>query len=78
MSANEWASILVDANQSRQDKVPAGWKTRLALEKEWNLSQSYTSTMIFTLIEKGKLEKRNFRIMTPRGLYPTPHYKIIK
>jgi hypothetical protein len=30
------------------------------------------------MVRRGKAETRRFRVMTGRGVYPVPHYRLLK
>jgi len=78
MSANEWASAITEALSNKADKVPDGWKTASELEDVFQRSRRVVATKIAHLKKQGLVESRKFTILTNRGLYPEPHYKLIK
>lgn len=78
MSANEWVNAITNALKKQEDDVPNGWVTAQELRKIFNASQEVTSRKIRSLMEAGLVEKKKFRIITSRGLYPEIHYKLIK
>jgi predicted transcriptional regulator len=77
MSANEWASAITEALSNKADKVPDGWKTASELEDVFQRSRRVVATKIAHLKKQGLVESRKFTILTNRGLYPEPHYKLI-
>lgn len=78
MSANEWLKIIQDKRFCKEDVVPDGYKTRPELEKIWDVKQAEALDRIKRLIKADLIESKIFKIKTTRGIYPTPHYKIIK
>lgn len=60
----------------KPDKVPPGWFTRSALEKEWGLCQAQTVVLIKQAMDAGKAEVKKFSIPHAlRSPTPTPHYR---
>jgi DNA-binding HxlR family transcriptional regulator len=79
MSANKWAEIIASTQLSDPDIVPEGFKTSSALASELNIPARTLTQKLRLLMKSGKIEKKNFRINHEvRGLYSTPHYRIIK
>jgi hypothetical protein len=59
------------------EKVPPGWFTIAQLSEEYRRERSTVTNRMKDLIARGKAESRRFRIMTGRGVYPVPHYRLI-
>jgi DNA-binding HxlR family transcriptional regulator len=79
MSANTWADLIANTQAGNPDKVPEGFKTSSDLASELNISARSIAQKLRLLMQSGKIEKKNFRINhARRGLYLTPHYRIIK
>jgi hypothetical protein len=79
MSINKYANIIARLHENKKDKVEKDFFSRKQWEKIWKLQSCQTNRRIRDLIESGMMETKKFNIQTTsRGLYPTPHYKIIK
>lgn len=79
MSANKWAEIIASTQLGNPDIVPEGFKTSNALASELNIPARTITQKLRFLMKSGKIEKKNFRINhAVRGLYLTPHYRIIQ
>ena len=60
---------------AKEEETPTeGFKTAQEWSEEWNLSLSRASHLIRAGLQNGIMVKKQFRIDTPRGLYPVPHY----
>jgi hypothetical protein len=59
------------------EPVEEGWLSRRDLERAWGVSTSVAVKLIGVGIRSGVMEKRKFRVNTPRGCYNTPHYRVI-
>lgn len=57
------------------DEVPDGFKDVAGWAKEWNLSRSQAGAYLRAGVSQGRMEAKKFRLMTPRGLYPTNLYR---
>lgn len=75
LSANAWLEQIRAAVAGEPDDA-TGWKTCEALADEWHLSREQAGRMLRKGEKAGKVERKKFRVMTGRGLYPTPHYRL--
>jgi len=71
----KWCKALEEPSISTEE-VPAGWMTAEELGKATNRERSTITHRTKRLIAQGQAEMRRFRIMTNRGVYPVPHYKL--
>lgn len=71
----KWCKALEEHSVSTEE-VPAGWMTAEQIGKATNRERSTVSNRTKKLIAEGKAEMRRFRILTNRGVYPVPHYKL--
>jgi predicted transcriptional regulator len=60
------------------EKVPSGWFTIAQLSEEYRRERSTVTNRMKDLIARGKAEMCRFRVMTGRGVYPVPHYRLLK
>ena len=68
-----WCSALVP---NAVDKVPPGWLTALDLAAKIGKSRDTVSNQLTRAVRDGRAEVRKFRVLTPRGAYPVPHYRL--
>lgn len=73
---SSWAKLLQNARAEGIDEVPAGFKSRIDLQKQFCLGEAQTLKIIQKLILSGKVECKDFRIQTRAGVRMVPHYKI--
>ena len=60
------------------DPVPPGWMTVLEIAEKLGKSREHMSHLVAAAFKRGELEKKTFRILTGRGPYPVPHYRVVK
>jgi hypothetical protein len=70
-----WCAALAQPSIAAE-AVPAGWFTVADLAAEMRLDISTVSQRLRRRITAGQAESRRFRILTGRGVYPVPHYKL--
>jgi len=70
-----WCAALAEPSIAAE-AVPEGWFTAAHLAAEMRLDISTVSQRIRRKIEAGQAESRRFRIVTGRGVYPVPHYRL--
>jgi DNA-binding MarR family transcriptional regulator len=58
------------------EAVPAGWFTVADLADEMKRDRSTVSQRMRDMVKRDKAEMSRFRIVTGRGVYPVPHYKL--
>jgi predicted transcriptional regulator len=63
-------------NPVRQE-VPKGWKTTAEIAREIGLSESQTNKLLRDAVQKGTMERKEFRIDTGGMMRPIRHYKEI-
>ena len=83
----DWAAALDRyVAGDREEVVPPGWFTKIAIAKQWGKSDVYTNKILSRMIKAGGAEKKVFTIRTKivnRGgkigyCRRVPHYKLIK
>ena len=73
-----WFDLLSNSSGTNKvDEVPPGWLTMKELAAAWGLSVSYGTQKLRTLVEKGLVETRTFRLQR-NTIRPVPHYRIKK
>jgi predicted transcriptional regulator len=72
-----WCAALAESSVAAE-AVPAGWFTVADLADEMKRDRSTISQRMRDMVKRGKAESRRFRIMTGRGVYPVPHYRLLK
>ena len=66
------------AISNQAEEVPEGWKTAAQWSQEWNVTHNAAGIILGKSAKLGLMECRKFRIMSrSRGVYPTPHYRLI-
>lgn len=75
-SLNDLAALLARSNQRRVEEVPEGWRTAEQWAKHWERAAVTARCFIKRFLNEGMMEQRRFRVMTNRGIYPVPHYKL--
>jgi hypothetical protein len=68
-----WCSALVP---NQIDEVPPGWITTHDLAAALGKSRDTVGNQLTCAVKAGRAEVKRFRIMTGRGAYPTPHYRL--
>lgn len=75
LAASAWKAAL-SAPTIEADEVPDDWKTALQLAEITGRERSTITNRMGLLVRQGKAEMKRFRVMTGRGVYPTPHYRL--
>lgn len=71
-----WCEALAPRHEI--DAVPAGWFTAVQLGEMLGKDRSTVTTLLQTAIKEGRAEVKKFRVRTgQRGIYPTPHYRLL-
>lgn len=73
LAAAAWRAALVP---NEVDEVPPGWITALDLAAKLGKSRDTVGNQLTCAVQAGRAEMKRFRIMTGRGAYPTPHYRL--
>lgn len=73
--ASAWAAALLPNNE---DEVPLGWFTSHQIGEALGKSSDTASGQLSRAVREGRAEVRRFRVMTSRGIYPVPHYRLTK
>lgn len=68
-----WCAALIP---NEIDEVPHGWLTAVDLAGKMGKSRDTVGNQLTRAVREGRAEVRKFRVMTPRGSYPVPHYKL--
>ena len=72
-----WCAAL--ASPLVADKVPPGWHTAVELAEKLGKSRDSIARSIAAGVRSGRIEMQKFRIPSgQRGLYPTPHYRLLQ
>lgn len=71
--ASAWAAALVP---QEADKVPADWLTCAELADKLGKTKDTVSGQLSVAVKAGRAEMQKFRVMTNRGVYPIPHYRL--
>jgi len=74
--SSEWFDVLAAANSGDADEVPEGWKTVREIAAETGFSEHHTWKQLRQLHERGKIERRRFKICTGTTIRPVPHYNL--
>lgn len=69
----KWCAALVP---NEVDDVPAGWLSATELSDRLGKSRSVVAEQLSAAVRAGRAEVKKFRVMTPRGAYPVPHYRL--
>lgn len=71
----KWCEALEESSIATEE-VPQGWLTAQQIGAAMNRERSTVTKLVKRLKDNGKAEIRRFRILTNRGVYPVPHYKL--
>ena len=69
----KWCAALVPDNV---DEVPAGWLCVTDLAAKLNKSRHTVAAQLAAAVREGRAEMQKFRVLTGRGAYPVPHYRL--
>jgi hypothetical protein len=72
-----WCAALAEPTIPTE-QVPAGWFTVAQLADETRHARATIGARMRDMVRRGKAETRRFRVMTGRGVYPVPHYRLLK
>jgi hypothetical protein len=72
-----WCAALAESSVAAE-QVPPGWFTVTQLCEKTGRASATISKRMTDFVRQGKAESRRFRIMTGRGVYPVPHYRLLK
>jgi len=73
-TAAQFAKALVSLDCA--DEIPEGWITAREFAHHKKISVSHSQKILRDLSVRGLTESKKFKIDTPRGFYPVPHYRI--
>lgn len=73
IEAAAWAAVLTPANV---DEVPSGWLCATDLAAKLNKSRHTVANQFAAAVREGRAEMTKFRVLTARGAYPVPHYRL--
>lgn len=77
----EDVALWVHALKTEMDMVegvPEGWETARSLGATWGLRRTQAREYIARLLEKGVIERKDFRIMYRDSPRVIPHYRLAK
>lgn len=75
--ASAWSAAL--APKVEPDTVPPGWLTAIELGKLLGKDRSTITALMQTALRAGRAEVKKFRVPSgQRGIYPVPHYRLLK
>lgn len=76
---SDWITLLQEANSTRADKIPPGYKTRREWAKHFQISTCTFDRKIIELIDAQLATRKEFRVPDSCGaLKLRPHFKIAK
>lgn len=76
IEASAWAAAL--ACPQTPDIVPPGYHTANDLADKLGKNRNSINRQLGELVKAGRAEVKKFRVMNgQRGLYPTPHYRLV-
>lgn len=78
INVEEWEAAIKEAEADGLDKVPAGWVTLRQFAAAKKLSVAQASKIMRDLVSSKRSEVRKFSILTTRGSYRVPHYRLLK
>lgn len=68
-------AAFLGALKNSVDTVPKEYKTNRELCLLWNRTSSRVSKMLNQAIAQNTMEVKHFRIKTPAGVRPVPHFR---
>lgn len=72
-----WSAAL--APKVEPDEVPAGWFTAIELGQMLGKDPSTVTGLLQAALREHRAEVKKFRVQAgQRGIYPTPHYRLLK
>lgn len=72
-----WCEAL--APRIEPDTVPPGWFTAIELGRRIGKDRSTITHLMQRAIAEGRAEVKKFRVPSgQRGIYPVPHYRLLK
>jgi hypothetical protein len=71
-----WCAALAESSVA-VEQVPPGWFTVTQLCEKTGRANATISKRMTDFVRQSKAESRRFRVMTGRGVYPVPHYRLI-
>ena len=75
--ASAWAAAL--APHYAVDTVPPGWFTRAQIATRLGKTRSTIARRMEDAVVHGRAEVKIFRVVSgQRGIYPVPHYRLLK
>jgi hypothetical protein len=74
---NDWLTAITAHRREQAEKPPPGFLTRAEAHGQIGKSERQCDAVLRTLTAAGMCERRVFRIQTPQGLRPVPHYRLI-
>lgn len=75
--ASAWSAAL--APKVEPDSVPPGWLTAIELGKLLGKDRSTVTALLSAACRAGRAEVKKFRVPSgQRGIYPVPHYRLLK
>lgn len=70
-----WVHALA-TEMEMDERVPEGWETARSLATTWGLRRTQSREYIARLLEKGVIERKDFRIMYRDSPRVIPHYRL--
>lgn len=72
-----WCAAL--SSRTEPDVVPAGWLTAVQLGQMLGKDRSTVTALLSAACRAGRAEVKKFRVPSgQRGIYPVPHYRLLK
>ena len=76
-TANDWLSVLAQANAKTPDIVPPGFATIEQIAENTGKSITTTRHDIKAALKSGVVEAQKFLVAVGLKTYPTTHYRIL-
>lgn len=73
---SNWTKLLQYSRAEGAEVIPKGFKSRIELQEQFSLGTRQTDMVVQKLLASGKIERRNFKVLTRAGIRSVPHYKI--
>ena len=74
-SLNDLLATIASVQAGKPDTVPAGWYTVEQVARERGVLRAQAGALIREAVAAGVVERKSFRIVTARGVYPVPHFR---
>jgi predicted transcriptional regulator len=76
-TANDWLTVLAQANAKTPDVVPPGYSTIEQIAEETGKSVTTSRQNMKAALKAGVVESKKFLVAVGLKTYPTTHYRIL-